>query len=259
MFEMKMSVSEKQMYKYKIPTFHMALIPRLPARSFIGAARICFYVLVFIGFVHSKPTHAQDSTYFRDTFGTGQKDLDLVLRGLDVEHGSYTFRDDRLIGKRFHFKIKEYRNGELAEEKDLIEGKSDNLKLLFTYASSQDSFLIQSFARAIGPSEISMKLIFNGGISNESQFTTPVNPNKPINRYSLRSDYYDMQPERGRQVPVGEYFPFLVYAPPFRMEDGWFGYICSNPIFKEIPPEEWGDVSGLSHYVVVELKIEEAE
>jgi hypothetical protein len=59
-------------------------------------------------------------------------------------------------------------------------------------------------------------------------------------------------------VPLGELFPFLVYAPPFQMADGWFGYICSNPKFKKIPLAEWGKESDLAHYVVIELKIEEA-
>ena len=205
------------------------------------------------------PSYSQDSTYFQEKFGTGQKELDLVLRGIDVEHASYAFKDENIKGKQFHFRVKEFRDGELKVIADLLEGKPDYVKELYTMSPNQDRFLIQSFARATGEQEVEVKLIFNGNHSYEPRFITPMKSEASTLRYSLRSDYFEKTKDKGRSVPLKEFFPFLVYAPPFKMDDGWFGYICSNPRFKKIPLEQWGDISGLEHFVVIELKIDEAD
>lgn len=199
----------------------------------------------------------KNTSFFKTRIGSGNQELDFILKGIDVEHARYEFSDPNLKGALFRIRIKEFKHGKLVEEKDLTKNASEYELSKYTFDKSKKNFAIHSFARSMDSERLKLKLFFNKGLSFEPIYHRPKTENKRLLPYSLREDFlpYDRK-QKVTPVPVGKFFPFLVYSPPFDMGEGRFGFICSNPKFKNLPPEKWSSKAKLPHVIVVELKIE---
>lgn len=200
---------------------------------------------------------AVDSVFITTHFGSDNKELDqLMSRVLRIEKHHFEVHNPTLAGKVFHLTFQEYRNGVPGPEKEL----TDNPKGLTSFDKA-GNFTFDVFARQAGDASLENTFMFAQGM-NVKSFKLVADR---ADQYSMRPDIWSYRriknpaaasgarPSEGRNFPVGQKIPFLVYTLPYE-EDG-FLYYCSVAHSK-IPITSWYAKFKVPHFVVYNLIIE---
>ncbi len=204
-----------------------------------------FLVMVFITVTSQLFAQQLDSTRLKLDYGSGSKDLLDYFRAVDVDYFKITSNDTTLRDYYFQIVIKEYWGSKNTKTDTLLKG--NGLRDLVGFEKGDSTLMMSVLSRSSKPKKL--KINYNlGRIGNAREY-------KQVNskNYSMR----DAINSHGKyvSVPLEKPFPLLVYSLPYEdpKQPGYLFYCALTA--DGTPPEKWGEVFGVKHYIIFEMII----
>jgi hypothetical protein len=191
--------------------------------------------------------YAQDSTKAYVNWGSDNQEMNELYSLLKIDPYHFKFTDKKLENKKFRFSYTEYKEGKMSYENLFYKEGSETEKRA-TYRPTDSAFNFKVYAHKLNKDSVEIFFRFQR-FGQAYIFKT-----LPTNDYSLR-DATSSLGKRFSSIPVGKKIPFLVYALPY--EDKKYPgqkFYCALT-GDGVPPEKWGEVYGVKHYVVFYLEI----
>lgn len=203
-----------------------------------------FFLLVF-AFLKGN-AYAQDSTKVWVNWGSNNTEMNELYSVLKIDPYLFKFSDKNLENRKFKMSYVEYRDGKLSAE-HLFSNDAETEKRM-TYNPLDSGFTIKAYAHKINTDSVEISFRFPR-VGFNFQLTT-----LHRNDYSFR-DATTTLGKNFSSIPIGRKVPILAYAIPYEDPKKPGRKFYCTLTANGVPPEKWGEVYGVKHYIIFYLEI----